>query len=211
MKKPRFETRDGLRQVRSVPTLFQVREEDGGERHISGYFSVFNSDYEIWPGATESVAPGAFSRALAEGSDVRALTNHDSTLVLGRTSAGTLTLREDDKGLWGDVIINPHDSDAMNTYERVLRGDVNQCSFGFRITDEEFNYREDGSEHWTIKEVELYEVSVCTFPAYGETNVQARSAQLAEIRERELAAWKERMKQKLQSVRQTAGPAEQEE
>jgi len=189
------QTRDVMRQVRSVPTVFETREEDNGELHISGYFAVFNSNYEIGPFMSESIAPGAFGGSMNR--DIRALTNHDSTLVLGRTTAGTLKLREDEHGLWGDIIINPKDSDAMNTRERVLRGDVNQCSFGFRILDEETDYREDGSVHWTLKEIELHEVSVCTFPAYEATNVSARSDQLAEIRERETEAWKEKMKERI--------------
>lgn len=191
------ETRDRLRQVRSVPARFETREDENGQMIISGYFSVFHSNYEIGPGMSESVAPGAFLSSLS--GDVRALTNHDSTLVLGRTTAGTLKLREDDVGLWGDVIINPKDSDAVNTYERVKRGDVSQCSFGFQITKEDTEIREDGSVHWTIREVNLYEVSVCTFPAYEATNVQARSEQLAEIRARELAAWKEQLKERMRS------------
>ena len=195
------ETRDRLRQVRSVPTRFETREDDNGQLVIAGYFVVFNSIYEIGPGMSESVAPGTFLSSLS--GDVRALTNHDSTLVLGRTTAGTLKLREDDVGLWGDVIINPKDSDAVNTYERVKRGDVSQCSFGFRITKEDTEVKDDGSVHWTIREVELYEVSVCTFPAYEATNVQARSAQRAEIQERRkeesFAAWKENMMRRIQS------------
>lgn len=195
------ETRDRLRQVRSVPTRFETREDDNGQLVISGYFSVFNSIYEIGPGMSESVAPGTFLSSL--NGDVRALTNHDSTLVLGRTTAGTLKLREDDVGLWGDVIINPKDSDAVNTYERVKRGDVSQCSFGFRITQEDTEVKDDGSVHWTIRDVDLYEVSVCTFPAYEATNVQARSAQRAEIQERRkeesFAAWKENMMRRIES------------
>lgn len=189
------ETRDRLRQVRSVPTRFETREDDNGQLVISGYFSVFNSIYEIGPGMSESVAPGTFLSSL--NGDVRALTNHDSTLVLGRTTAGTLKLREDDIGLWGEVIINPKDSDAVNTYERVKRGDVSQCSFGFRIIKEDTEVKDDGSVHWTIRDVELYEVSVCTFPAYEATNVQARSEQLAEIRARETEAWKNKQKERL--------------
>lgn len=188
------ETREALRQVRSVPTRFETREAEDG-LHITGYFSVFNSDYEIWPGMTESVAPGAFLSSL--NGDVRALTNHDTTLVLGRTTAGTLKLREDDVGLWGDVTINPKDSDAMNTYARVMRGDVNQCSFGFFIRKEAYEARPDGSDHWTIQDVDLFEVSVCTFPAYEATNVQARSAERAEIRERSFSAWKDKFLRRL--------------
>ena len=179
------------RQLRTVATQFETRD-DGGVPHISGYFAVFNSNYEIAPGMSESIAPGAFSNTLA--GDIRALINHDTTLVLGRTKAGTLALKEDTRGLWGDVQINPNDQDAMNLYERVKRGDVDQCSFGFWIISEETDFREDGSIHWTIKEVELFEVSACTFPAYEATNISAREAQRDHIRARELEAWKERMK-----------------
>lgn len=182
------------RQLRSVMTQFETREDDG-EKRISGYFAVFNSNYEIYPGMSESIAPGAFSKSL--GNDIRALTNHDTTLVLGRNTAGTLELKEDSHGLWADVRINPNDSDAMNTYERVKRGDVDQCSIGFNILDEETEFREDGSVHWTIKEVELFEVSVCTFPAYKETNISAREAQREEMSRNRLEDWKTAQKKRL--------------
>lgn len=175
------------RQLRTVMTQFETREDDGGPR-ISGYFAVFNSNYEIMPGMSESIAPGAFSQTL--GGDIRALTNHDTTLVLGRNTAGTLELKEDSHGLWADVRINPNDSDAMNTYERVKRGDVDQCSIGFDILDEETEFRDDGSVHWTIREVKLYEVSVCTFPAYKETNISAREAEREELSRERLQDWK---------------------
>lgn len=180
------------RQLNTVMTAFETREEDD-KPHISGYFAVFNSNYEIAPGMSESIAPGAFSRTLP-GGDIRALTNHDTTLVLGRTKANTLTLREDARGLWGDVEINPNDSDAVNTYERVKRGDVDQCSFGFEIVSEETDFREDGSVHWTIKDVDLFEVSVCTFPAYEATSVSARAAQRDAIKAQRLEDWKNHMK-----------------
>lgn len=179
------------RQLRTVATQFETRD-DGGAPHISGYFAVFNSNYEIAPGMSESIAPGAFSNTLA--GDIRALINHDTTLVLGRTKANTLVLKEDTRGLWGDIQINPNDQDAMNLYERVKRGDVDQCSFGFWTVSEETDFREDGSIHWTIKEVGLFEVSACTFPAYEATNISAREAQRDHIKARELDAWKERMK-----------------
>lgn len=185
------------RTVRAIPTKFETREE-GEDKHITGYFSVFNDIYEIAPGMTESVAPGAFSNALS--GDVRALVNHDSTLVLGRTTAHTLELREDTHGLWGDITINPNDSDAINLYSRVQRGDVNQCSFGFEVVKQDTEVREDGSIHWTIREVKLYEVSPCTFPAYESTNISARSAERDEIRKREFAAWKERTLAKLKGA-----------
>ena len=181
------------REVRPILTEFVTRDDEMPT--IEGYFAVFNTIYEIAPGMTESVAPGAFSRTL--GGDIRALTNHDTTLVLGRTKAHTLELREDEHGLWGKVSINPKDADAMNLYERVKRGDVDQCSFGFEIVNEETDFRDDGSVHWTIRDVNLYEVSACTFPAYQETNIAARSAEVETMKKREVEAWKEQMKRRL--------------
>lgn len=184
-----------MRQVRTASSKFQTRE-DGKDLHIEGYFAVFNSDYDIYEGLSESVDEHAFDNTL--GGDIRALTNHDTRLVLGRTTAGTLTLRTDSHGLYGDIIINPNDGDAMNLYSRVQRGDVDQCSFGFDILDEDTEVRANGDVHWTIKDVALYEVSVCTFPAYEETNVVARKRDLEEIKKREREAWVFRMKERLQ-------------
>lgn len=180
-----------IRQVRSTQTNFTTRE-DSNDLIIEGYFAVFNSNYEIFAGMSESIAPGAFKNTLAD--DIRALVNHDTTLVLGRTSAHTLELREDEHGLWGRIVINPNDSDAVNLYERVKRGDVSQCSFGFDILSEETEFSDNGDVHWTIKEVKLYEVSCCTFPAYEQTNIDARSAEKAEMQKRKNEAWRESMK-----------------
>ena len=174
---------------------FQTRENtETGERYIAGYFSVFNSDYELWPGATESIAETAFDGALSD--DIRCLIDHDTRLVLGRTKAGTLSLKTDSRGLWGEVKVNPMDQDAMNLYERVKRGDVDQCSFGFDILEETFEER--GAEvNWTIKKVKLYEVSVVTFPAYEETEVSARKQELNSIQKRAVQAWQHETLQKL--------------
>lgn len=182
------------RRMRTVSTEFQTRE-DGEALKIEGYFAVFDSVYEIGPGMSESVAPGAFTKTLS--GDIRALTNHDTTLVLGRTKAHTLELREDSHGLWGSISINPKDADAMNLYERVKRGDVDQCSFGFDIRSEDTDIREDGTIHWTIREVDLYEVSACTFPAYEETSISARSQQRDEIQKRTMQTWRESAMKKL--------------
>lgn len=184
------DNRDVRRTMRTTSTDFQTRDEDG-KLSIEGYFAVFNSVYDICPGLSESISEEAFDNTLSD--DIRALINHDTTLVLGRTKAGTLQLRTDSHGLWGHIDINPKDVDAMNLYNRVQRGDVDQCSFGFDILNEETDFRDDGSIHWTIKEVKLYEVSPCTFPAYEETNIAARSKERDEILQRRNAAWKEKM------------------
>ena len=182
------------RKIRSVSTRFETRE-DGGSLYIEGYFAIFGAEYELWPGAVETVSPGAFLRTI--GGDVRALCDHDTRLVLGRTKAGTLELKEDARGLWGRIKINQDDVDAMNLYSRVQRGDVDQCSFGFDIEKEEMTYRDDGSVHWDIKDVTLYEVSVVTFPAYEETSVKARKQEFTEINKRKLDLWKEQMRSNL--------------
>ena len=182
------------RQIRSVSTEFTTRE-DGDSLAIEGYFAVFNSNYDIAPGMSESIAPGAFASSIS--GDIRALINHDTTLVLGRTKVNTLQLREDSHGLWGHIDINPNDVDAMNLYNRVKRGDVDQCSFGFDIRSEDTDIKEDGSIHWTLKDVELYEVSCCTFPAYTETNISAREHDRDVIRKREREAWQQKMLAKL--------------
>ena len=183
------------RQVRCVMQQFQTRDA-GNDLYIEGYFAVFNSEYPLWEGATEIVKPGAFTNSIS--GDVRALINHDSSLVLGRTKAGTLTLRQDERGLWGSIKINRDDVDAMNLYARVQRGDVDQCSFGFDIKRETFVDLGDGKCRWEIEEVDpLYEVSVCTFPAYTETSVSARKQDLAEIEKRRVEAWRSDMKKKL--------------
>ena len=186
-----------LRQVRTSLSEFLTREDSGNPK-IEGYFAVFNKDYEIFKDCTESIAFGAFTDELS--GDVRALIDHDTRLVLGRTTAGTLSLREDDHGLWGSIDINPNDTEAMNLYARVKRGDVSQCSFGFNILDEEHTEREDGTHHFTIRKVKLFEVSCCTFPAYVDTAISARKADIAEIEKRKADVWREEKKKKLKEV-----------
>ena len=176
------------RQLRSTPQQFRTRN-DGDDLIIEGYFAVFDSPYVLWDGATEIVKPGAFAGCLS--GDIRALIDHDTRLVLGRTKAGTLTL-------YGTIKINRDDADAMSLYARVQRGDVDQCSFGFDIEEETFVDLGGGQCRWEINKVNpLYEVSVVTYPAYEETAVKARHADLAEIQRRQAEAWKTKMKTRL--------------
>ena len=176
---------------------FTTRAEDGN-LYIEGYFAVFGSEYRMWENAIETIDEDAFNETV--DGDVRALVNHDSTLVLGRTTAGTLTLRVDRTGLWGSILINQSDQDAMNLYERVKRGDASQCSFGFDILDQSTEVMENGTTVWRLKKVELYEVSVVTFPAYEDTSVIARKKDYEELQKRKKELWQKEMIQRLKGV-----------
>src|SRR5690625_4961257 len=188
--------------IRSIDVDLQTRAvEETDEKVIEGYFAVFNSETELFPGAYEEIAPGAFDKTL--NNDIRALINHDTAYVLGRTKSNTLELKVDDKGLWGSIKINENDTDAMNLYERVKRGDVDQCSFGFNILKEDTDYRDDGSIKWTIREIDLHEVSIVTLPAYPETSVQARMQQVENMKRRSIEKRKHDMKERLDNVIKT--------
>ena len=178
----------------------QVRERDGA-RYLEGYFAVFNREYAVCNNWMETIAPGAFRAFLESGKDVKVLWNHNHDIVLGSTAAGTATLREDDVGLWGSVLINEKDQDAVNAHARVERGDVDGCSFGFDIGAWEEAW--DGEEYRTvILEVDpLYEVSPCTFPAYTDTSISARAQQsmeearqrFAEAQQKKRESWRAEM------------------
>ena len=182
-----------------------TRSTEDGSPILEGYFVRYDDVYDVAPGATESIAPGAFTDSIH--GDVRALYNHNTDVVLGRTSAGTLQLEDRSEGLWGRITVNPKDSQAMNVYERIARGDIDGCSFGFDIEKQSTDVREDGSVHWTIEKVNpLYEVSPVAFPAYEATSIHARDKDLEEIRSRQAEAWRERMKARLKNGTETAGP-----
>lgn len=153
---------------------FKTREEtETGDLILSGYFIKFDEVTELWPGYFEVIKREGVEKAI-QNADIRALFNHDDSLVLGRTGNGTVALGVDDIGLFGDIIINKEDPQAVGAYARVQRGDVVGCSFGFipiKINTEE---RDDGSYLDTILELEIFEVSPCTFPAYPQTEIAAR-------------------------------------
>lgn len=183
------------RQIRFCPSQFRAAE-NGGKKYIEGYFHVFGDVYQMFEGGSESFDPAAFDGTL--GNDIRALINHESRLVIGRTTIGTLELRVDEKGLWGRIEINGNDVDAMNLWARVQRGDVDQCSIGFEILEERCDVDgATGAVHWTILKVRLWEVSVVTFPAYEQTSVKARMQEYQQISQRRLDAWRERMKERI--------------
>lgn len=169
---------------------FETRNDEQEPGRIAGYFAVFDDVYEFAPGTTERIDRDAFNKTLQEDTgDIRCLWNHDPNIVLGRTGNDTLRLRVDDYGLFGEVLINGDDSDAVNALARIERGDVSQCSIGFEIVREEVKQEGDRVE-FVIREAKLWEVSPVTFPAYKATAIAARSEDAKDIRREELRAWK---------------------
>ena len=153
---------------------FKTREEtETGDLILSGYFIKFDEVTELWPGYFEVIKREGVEKAI-QNADIRALFNHDDSLVLGRTGNGTVILGVDEIGLFGDIIINKEDPQAIGAYARVQRGDVIGCSFGFIPIKIDTEDRADGSYLDTILELEIFEVSPCTFPAYPQTEIAAR-------------------------------------
>ena len=181
-----------------MATQFQTREEqDSGDLILSGYFIKFDEETELWPGYFEVIKREGVEKAIKDA-DIRALFNHDHSLVLGRTGNDTVRLDVDDVGLFGDIIINKDDPQAVGAYARVQRGDVIGCSFGFfpiKINTEE---RDDGSYLDTILELEIFEVSPCTFPAYPQTEIAARQKDF----ESQLRANREMLDKRIKEIKE---------
>jgi HK97 family phage prohead protease len=145
-------------------------ETDEGQT-IVGHAAVFNvTDGPVW--FRERIEPGAFADTI-KSDDIRALFNHDSNLVLGRNTAGTLNLREDEEGLFMEIQL-PDTTAARDLTVSMERGDVSQASFAFRTIDDEWR-TEDGNEVRILKRVQLYDVSPVTFPFYENTDVSLRA------------------------------------
>lgn len=180
-------------------TETRTKESEDGKKYIEGYFARFNEEYRIFPDWTETIAPGAFTKCLKGEADVKVIWNHNPDIVLGSRKNGTASLKEDEKGLYGIVEINDRDSEALNCYERIKRGDVDGCSFGFDIEAMEETWEEDGSYRTRITSVNpLYEISPCTFPAYESTSIQARcKEQYENAKALRSEAWKNKMRKKL--------------
>ena len=157
-------------------STLQTREENG-ERIIEGYAALYDNETNIGP-FKESISRGAFDNVL--DNDVRALINHDPSLVLGRTSSGTLELTTDDVGLKYRVKLG-NQQYATDLYESIQRGDISQSSFAFTIKDQ--TWSEDRSSRSVDEVAQLLDVSPVTYPAYKEATVVAREEeQVKEVR-----------------------------
>ena len=175
-------------ETRTLKVGLRAEENENAPPIITADFVVFGDIYAMGWDCYETIDPHAFDDTIND--DIRALFNHDTNIVLGRTKANTLTLSLDTYALRGKIYVNTEDAEAMNAYARVKRGDVDQCSFGFEILGEGKAQRPDGTWLFTLKKVRLHEVSIVTFPAYQATSASARSA-------RQVDTWKQTRKARL--------------
>lgn len=166
--------------LRAIDDMGEQGTGDGAQRDIGGYAAVFNSPTVICGYFQERVAPGAFAGAI-KSCDVRALFNHDANYVIGRNTAKTLVLTEDDRGLsWRAT--PPKTTWASDLAVSIDRGDISGCSFSFVPTIEEWDYSGEMPMR-TIIECDLYDVSAVTYPAYDDTSVALRTLQEARSRD----------------------------
>lgn len=198
---------DSERRTFTLDRAGTSRAGPGGPR-FKGHAAIFNERVWIGPpkfGFWEEVAKGAFDRALGEGEDVRLLLEHDPRWVLGRTTAGTLRLSTDKRGLLVDADL-PDTSYAADAAVSLERGDLDQMSFAFNVrsdadgTGEEWSRLKDGSDLRRLTDLHLSDVSIVAYPAYTGTDAALRCAeqrraehrtnQIATLRARLEAAWK---------------------
>lgn len=160
----------------------EVRAAEGDGVVVGGYAAVFGQSTRIGDYWEELIAPGAFGETLQRrgvkgaADDVIFVLNHNDNLLLARTRSGTLSLRQDDKGLYMETTLDPVDPDAIRVMQKMKRGDLDKMSFAFRATAEEWVERTGDIPLRTIKAVELFDVSVVTDPAYDGTDISLRNA-----------------------------------
>lgn len=157
----------------------EFRFVDGEKPRIQGYAALFNVESRELPFGREIIAPGAFTKTISEG-DVKAFWAHQPGMPIASTRNGTLSLREDSRGLFVDM--TPDDTSwSQDAIKSVRAGTVDGFSFGFRKIRDEWRTAEDGVPLRTLREVELFEVSPDPNPAYEGTDIAVRS----------LDAWRE--------------------
>jgi hypothetical protein len=151
----------------------EVRAE-GQTIKVSGYAAVFNERANIGGFFEEQIAPGAFKAAIGRD-DVVFLVNHEG-LPLARTRSGTLTLKEDERGLYMESELDPEDPDVLAIVPKMKRGDLDKMSFAFFPCVQEWDESGDLPLR-TIREASLADVSIVTNPAYSGTEIGLRSLQ----------------------------------
>lgn len=163
-------------ELRSLVRAVERRAGDDGKVTVAGYAAVFGEWADISGWFQETVARGAFANSIRTA-DVRAYFDHDRGRVLGRSSAGTLRLTEDAKGLFVEIDL-PDTSDGRDVATLVERGDISGMSFGFSVLRQEWDETVEPAKR-TILEVALSEVSIVSEPAYEGTSIALRSLEAA--------------------------------
>lgn len=159
---------------------FETRGSDS-ELGLVGYAAVFDTPAVIGGMFREIIRPGAFrEHTIESGLDVRALYNHDRKIVIGRRSASTLRLSEDDHGLRVEIDL-PDNTTGRDIMVSVERGDLREMSFEFYAIEEKWLRGKDDDDLPTreLIAVKTPEVSIVTFPAYETTEIAKRSAEMA--------------------------------
>lgn len=184
-----------------------VETRENGSRVISGYAAVYyrkdnnGTEYDLWKDVKERIMPGAFDQALERQDDVRALFNHDPNFVLGRSTAGTLRLETNKRGLRYEVDV-PDTQAGRDLLISVDRGDINGSSFAFVVDDERWG-REEDLEVREIHSVQLLDVSPVTYPAYKATTAGMRADDCGEAR-RMHEEWREAERLQMEQEREAA-------
>lgn len=168
-----------MNEIRSLVSEFRA---DGEVPKIRGYVAVFDQLSDELGGFREKITRGAFAKTLNDArlaknpaADIKALYSHETSLPLGSLQNGTLSLREDERGLYAEIDPNMDDSDARNAVARIGRGDVNKASFAFSVVRQSWD-EEARPPVRTLEEVRLHEVSAgVAFPAYNQTAMEVRS------------------------------------
>jgi HK97 family phage prohead protease len=160
---------------RDFPTAWEIRADNNADGPVTfeGIASMVDTPYtvrDMFGEFTETITRGAFNRTLKQKADVRLLVNHEG-VPLARTKSGTLRLSAD-PNLRAVSELDPKNPDVQRVQSAVGRGDLDQMSIGMRVKDQEWN--EDYTER-TIREIELFDVSVVTFPASPTTSASLRS------------------------------------
>lgn len=176
-------------------TDFRANENEN-KLYIEGYFIKYGEETNLFDDVYEEIDRKSVERSLLEN-DIRGLWNHDSNVVLGRTDNKTLILKSDDIGLWGEIEVNQDDPIAMGAYARIKRGDVAGCSFGFFPVKEDYEARAEGGKKFIIREMDLFEVSPCVFPAYPQTEISARKQDVEALRQEKINNRKDKLKEML--------------
>src|SRR5271168_2109540 len=173
---PARETRSFKLSAQSI----EVRANADGTKTVSGIAAPFNSQSVDLDGFVEIISPGAFTRTLRENPDVLCLRDHKQEYLLGRTTSGTLTLKEDMSAGLRFTVNLPNTTQANDLAESLRRGDINSCSFGFTTVRDDWRLLPDSDTLLRVlQDVDLWEISVVSFPAYPDSKAALRSVPAA--------------------------------